>query len=265
MTVGKQYLKIAKYQYCITCWAQEILNRNTYCGVERWEREYYWGIHKRIECTKEGCCDDDIFLIVIHEMNLLWIISDLLDINIRRKKSIILYIVCLLHRQNNQSSQDIYLYLTACWFLHFSFFFVLQSTIILSEFKHNVTSTGQNASLIHCARLLYMYTLPTTHKLCKTNPLINKGRTIKIQNGFRPNTQLTYCRSLFLKYPPRKLKTCSSGYKTKRVGLCSCQFKWTQLNWVKATTTKNTHPLFNFLLLQLVSSNYEYSITPICL
>lgn len=138
-----------------------------------------------------------------------------------------MYAFCI--GKNNQSSQDIHLFLTVCWFLHFSFVFffsVLQSTIILSEFKHNVTLTGQNASLIHCARLIYLQPTPPLNNCAKPTHSLTKEGQLKIQNGFRPNIHLHKSKSLFSKYPLRKLNTCSSGYKTKRVELCSsCQFK----------------------------------------
>lgn len=125
-------------------------------------------------------------------------------------------------------------------FLHFYFVFLLQRTIILSELKRNITSTGKNASLIHCAILYYLH--PHFNCAKPTHSLMEEGQS-KSKMASVPSTRCyVKVKVSFKMFPPRKLKTCSLGYKIKRVGLCSWQFKWTQLNWVKATTKKNAHP-----------------------
>lgn len=155
---------------------------------------------------------------VINKTNLLPMISDLVNIIIRSKKkrSLILYIVCLLHRQKQPITTRHTPVSDSVLVFALFFFSVLQSTIILSEFKHNVTLTGQNASLIHCARLIYLQPTPPLNNCAKPTHSLTKEGQLKIQNGFRPNIHLHKSKSLFSKYPLRKLNTCSSGYKTKK-------------------------------------------------
>lgn len=93
---------------------------------------------------------------------------------------------------------------------------VFKSTIIYSAgLSIFVTSTGQNASLIHCARLKVFTTHPHL-KVCKTNPLVNKTkrRTIKIQKWLPSDTRIRNGWRSLLDAAPlflKSFKTCSSG------------------------------------------------------